>query len=147
MLDKLFIKNDTWLRMAFGICKDSELAKDLVQEMYIKFSDCNKEINDYYVFYAIKHIFINQLRENEKVEKAEKDYFYLHFERYEEDKEELEVPDVLSWVEKQILIHRQDKSCRDIEKEFDIHFLKVHRIENKAKQKIKIWEDQRKLKD
>jgi len=73
--------------------------------------------------------------------------YHLHLEEYNEDKQELEVPNVLSWVEKQILIHRQDKSCRDIEKEFDIHFLKVHRIENKAKEKIKLWEEKRKSKD
>jgi len=144
MLEELHKKHNTWLSMANGICKDSELAKDLVQDMYIKLSRYEKELNDFYVYYAIKHLFIDYLRENNKRIKAEHNHDYLFQHLETEEKENLEIPSCLSWVEQQILIHRQDKSCRDIEKEYKIHFLKVHRIENKAKEKIKLWLEEKK---
>jgi hypothetical protein len=62
MLELLCKKDDFWRRVAFNICKDKTLADDLVQEMYIKLSDCTKEINDFYVIITIKNIFLNHLK-------------------------------------------------------------------------------------
>lgn len=150
MLDEIVKKHKLWLSMAIGICKDTDLANDLVQEMYIKILSYNKELNDFYIYYTIKHIFIDYLRTNERRTKAENKYNYLYTEINEiqlEENEEKKIPDCLTWVEQQILIHRHDKSCRDIEKEFNINFLKVHRIEKKAKEKIKQWVEEKKKKD
>jgi len=147
MITELFKKHTLWVRMATGICKDPYLAQDIVQDMYLKFIDYSKEINDWYIYYALKHIFINYIRDDEKRFKAEVRHYHLYKEVINEEEEKKEVPDIFTWVEKQILIHRYDKSCRDIEKEFNINFIKVHRIETKAKEKIKLWEEKRKLKD
>ncbi len=139
MLEKLALKHDLWVKMARGICKDIFLADDLVGEMYLKFNeyDKNKEVNDFYVYYAIKHIYINWLREEKKFIKTE---LIDNFVTFEEDlRITIELPDCLTWVEKQILILRQDYSCREIEKQYHIQYKKVNRIELLAKQKCKEW--------
>ena len=140
MLEKLALKHDLWVKMARGICKDVYLADDLVSEMYLKFSeyDNEKEVNEYYVYYAIKHLFVNWLREEKKLQATE---IYDNLTIFEEDEEKImfDVPDCISWVEKQILLLRQEMSGHEISRKYHIHSSKVYRIERVAKEKIKIW--------
>lgn len=124
--------------MARGICKDDYLADDLVSDMYLKLAAYNKDVNDYYVYYTIKHLFINHLREEKRFANIEA------IENLPHDEAEMinpnrELPECLTWVEKQILLLRTEKSGRDIEKQYHINYQKVHRIENKAKAKVKAW--------
>jgi DNA-directed RNA polymerase specialized sigma24 family protein len=146
MLQKISKKHNLWLKMAYGICNNKDLANDLVQEMYLKVYSYNKDLNDFYIYYTIKHLFIESLKQDAKRIKAENNFNYLNKKETEEEKVDLNIPDCLTWVEQQILMHRYDKSCRDIEKQFNINFLKVYRIEKNAKQKIKEWEEKRKTK-
>lgn len=145
MLEKLALKHDTWVKMAKGICKDAYLADDLVSEMYLKFSSYDKDLNDFYIYYAIKHIWINWLREEKKMPFVELTDNLLAHE--ENEIEEKEIPNCISWVEKQVLLLRQELSGRDIEKQYHINYQKIHRIENKAKEKLKIWVEENRLKE
>lgn len=61
MLEELSKNNDVWLRMALQICKDRDTATDLVQEMYLKLYDCKKQINNGYIYFTIKNIWINTI--------------------------------------------------------------------------------------
>jgi len=140
MLEILCKKHDLWLKMAKGICKDPYLADDLVSEMYLKFKDYDKDLNDYYIYFAIKHLYINYLR-------AEKQYTSItdSFNYEETEREEQELPNCITWVEKQILLLRQNHSCRDISKQYQIDFNKINRIERKAKLKIEEYLKTQKL--
>ena len=62
MLEKLALKDKDWRTMAFHICKCKATADDLVQDMYIYFSNYNKEVNDFYVYFAIKQIYIRKIQ-------------------------------------------------------------------------------------
>lgn len=66
MIEQLAKDNAKWLRMAYDICKDRDLSKDLVQDMYIKLYDCQKEINEWYVYVTIKSIFIDGKRKDKE---------------------------------------------------------------------------------
>lgn len=138
MLEKLALKHDLWVKMARGICKDAYLADDLVSEMYLKLSEYDKELNEFYVYFAIKHLFINWIREEKKLQSVEIVDNILTFEHVEEI-ENIELPDCITWVEKQILLLRQEYSGRDIAKQYHLHHVKVHRIEKQAKEKLKEW--------
>jgi len=167
MLEKLALKHSLWLKMAKSICKDAYLADDLVSEMYLKVSDYDKELNDYYIYFTIKHLYINHIREEEKfssieffIDNSENEGWddnrgtywskirsglansVIDFE--ENDTIQLELPNCITWVEKQILLLRQNHSCRDISKQYQINKDKINRIERDAKLKIKIWLDQKK---
>lgn len=139
MLEKLALKHSLWVKMAKGICKDAYLADDLVSEMYLKFSeyDKDKEVNEFYVYYAIKHLYINHLRDEKKLNQTELSNCLVSVE--EQNHIDIELPDSVTWVEKQILLLRQEYSCREIAKQYHIQYKKVNRIELKAKEKLKEW--------
>lgn len=141
MIETLALKHELWVKMARGICKDSYLADDLVSEMYLKLNDYNKPLNEYYVYFAIKSIYIEWLRSEKHYTSDEQ---LQNISVSYEDVEHIDVtlPNCLTWVEKQILILRQDKSLMDINKQYHIHYKKVGRIENKAKEKLRVWATQ-----
>jgi len=62
MLEQLAKRDKDWRRMALQICGDKMTADDLVQDMYLKFADYDKELNDYYVFFAIRSIFLDSIK-------------------------------------------------------------------------------------
>jgi len=68
--------HNKWLETATAICNDPELAKDLVQDMYLKLYDCRNEINAGYVYRTIKSIFIDGIRKNR--ENNSSDFFDMH---------------------------------------------------------------------
>jgi len=144
MIEKLALNHDTWVRMAKSICKDAYLADDLVSEMYLKFSeyDKDKEVNEFYVYFAIKHLWIHWMN-NEKKYHSEsiEDLDLLIFD--EESKiHNAEIPKVINWVEKQILLLRQNKSGREIARQYNINYGKVYRIEKEATIKLKAWAEE-----
>lgn len=85
MIDKLAQSHEEWIRYAVNVCGNRDDANDLVQEMYLKLHDCNKEINKSYVYCVIKNIFLDQYRKNKVKEKA---VFYQ--EEYTEQNEEID---------------------------------------------------------
>lgn len=145
MIEKLALNHNTWVEMALSICRDPFTADDLVSEMYLKLANKQEEINKWYVYSTLRSIFIDQYHDNNKRKASEKSYFDLNsdnrpdFENFDEVAKEYKIRDCISWKEEQILLHRQTKSCRDIHKQYQIHYLKVHRIEKEAKKKLEEW--------
>ena len=148
MLEELCKRDKDWRRMAFHICKSKDIADDIVQDMYIKFSNYNKSLNEYYVFFALKSIFLDYLRkEKTKVELNEN---LCNFDEYdfEQDKiKELALEKVkqLPYFEKELLTVTQEISQRQLARETDISFIVINQTIKKTKQQL--WQDLKKLKD
>ena len=148
MLEELCKRDKDWRRMAFHICKSKDIADDIVQDMYIKFSNYNKSLNEYYVFFALKSIFLDYLRkEKTKVELNEN---LCNFDEYdfEQDKiKELALEKVkqLPYFEKELLTVTQEISQRQLARETDISFIVINQTIKKTK--LQLWEDLKKLKD
>ena len=85
MIEELYKNHDNWINYATKICGNSYDASDLVQEMYIKLHDCQKEINHSYVYCVIKNIFLDQYRKNKVKEKT-----VYYQEEYTEQNEEID---------------------------------------------------------
>jgi DNA-directed RNA polymerase specialized sigma24 family protein len=67
ILNKLSKQNNKWQAYALKICNDSELASDLVQEMYLKFHRNKYTRTDAgYVYWAIKNLYRDTFRNNLK---------------------------------------------------------------------------------
>jgi DNA-directed RNA polymerase specialized sigma24 family protein len=65
ILKKLSKQNNKWQAYALKICNDSELASDLVQEMYLKFYRNKYTRTDAgYVYWAIKNLYRDTFRKN-----------------------------------------------------------------------------------
>jgi len=148
MLEELCKRDKDWRRMAFHICKSKDIADDIVQDMYIKFSNYNKSLNEYYIFFALKSIFLDYLRkEKTKVELNEN---LCNFDEYdfEQDKiKELALEKVkqLPYFEKELLTVTQEISQRQLARETDISFIVINQTIKKTKKQL--WEELKKLKD
>jgi DNA-directed RNA polymerase specialized sigma24 family protein len=64
MLEQLALNHSTWLKMAYSICHNKDLSNDLVQDMYLKLHEANKDINAGYVYFTIKSIYLNHITRN-----------------------------------------------------------------------------------
>lgn len=148
MLIELAKRDKEWRKMALHICKNKDLADDIVQDMYLKFANYNKTLNDYYIFFAIKSIFLDYLRK-EKV-KVELNDNLCNFDEYdyENDKiKELALSKVkeLPYFEKELLTVTQEISQRQLSRETDISFVVINQTIKKTKKQL--WEDLKKIKD
>jgi len=66
MIDEVVKQQSRWLRYANSICKNTDNAKDLVQEMYLKLIELNLEsVNAGYIYKTIKTLFLINRKENE----------------------------------------------------------------------------------
>lgn len=143
MLEQFVDKVDKYRAYAFKICHCHELKKDLVNDMFIKLhkildDDPSKEITDGYIYFMIKHIFLNQKRQ-------QKEYVIDGFVfEQEENNEVLEkrkmINDELSkmpFVERETLLWTAEKSLREIGKKSGVHYLQVFKQKNKYLEKLK----------
>ncbi len=148
MLDELCKRDKEWRKMAFHICKSKELADDIVQDMYIKFSNYNKQLNDYYIFFAIKSIFLDYLRkEKTKVELNENLCNFDEYDYESDNLKELTLIKVkeLPYFERELLTVTQEISQRQLARETDISFVVINQtIKNTKKQ---LWQEIKRLKD
>ena len=148
MLEELCKRDKDWRRMAFHICKSKDIADDIVQDMYIKFSNYNKVLNDYYVFFAIKSIFLDYLRkEKTKVELNEN---LCNFDEYDYDNDKIKELALLKvnelpYFEKELLTVTHKISHRQLARETYISFIVINQTIKKTKQQL--WQDLKKLKE
>jgi len=153
MLDELCKRDKEWRKMAFHICKRKDLADDIVQDMYIKFSNYNKQLNDYYIFFAIKSIFLDYLRKERRIPTVEFDLFPFKVDKnmfqinndfydYETDNlKELALTKVkeLPYFERELLTVTQEISQRQLARETDISFVVINQTIKKTKKQL--WQE------
>jgi len=133
MLEQLVKKDKYWRIVAFRICKDKMLSDDIVQEMYLKLYNNTKEINDFYVIIVMRNIFLDIVKQNKQFVDIENYEFKDSSKPFEIDDNEKEFLDSLKWYEKELIEMTHDKSCRQIQKDLNIHHKFIERILKKAK--------------
>lgn len=150
MLDELCKKDSLWRKMALQICKDKDKADDIVQEMYLKFLNYNKKINDYYVFFALRDLFLdtkikrytkNKISFVELPNDLQNDESY-NFELEEQKQKVLDNVNKLPYFERELLLVTQKISQRELSRQTDIPFRTINKTIKETK--IKLWEDQKK---
>lgn len=140
MIEILAKKDAYWRKIALNICKDKELADDLVQDMYIKLIDCKKQINDFYVVIVIRNLFLDHIKQTKKRGHVNLDDFYTlesQNNTFEIDDEQKEIIDNMYWVAKGYFELSQDMSLREMAKELNTNYVYIHRVMKKAKENLK----------
>jgi len=75
ILKELSERNDEWMKIAYSICRDRHLSKDLVQKMYMRIrkyiSDPDKikkdgKINSLYIYVTIKNLYYQHQNKKKK---------------------------------------------------------------------------------
>lgn len=147
MLDKLSQKDTLWRRTALRICKDSFIADDLVQEMYLKLMNSQKECKDFYVILTIRSLYIDYLRKNKRSKEIYTDNIN-NFENLFEDVKEYDdsqqykidlIKQQSQWWEQELIELSNDYSLRELGKMYNIDHGLIFRIKNKVKNKV--WEE------
>ncbi len=169
MLDELCKRDKEWRKMAFHFCKSKELADDIVQDMYIKFANYNKPINDHYIFFALKTIFLDYLRIDKRIQTIALDKIFdnwntdadnwvnrdnlffqinkkigANIEDYDYDTDylkELTLKKVkeLPYFERELLTVTQEISQRQLARETDIAFVVINQTIKKTKKQL--WQE------
>jgi len=152
MLEQLAKRDKDWRRMAYQICGDKMTADDLVQDMYLKFANYTQEINDYYVFFAIRSIFLDGIKKRKiEIVSSDVETINLNDESYCEETDFLKElilkeVDSLPYLEREMLKVTQVISQRELARQSEIPFETINKTIKKTKQQLrnKIWEDQKK---
>ncbi len=150
MLEEL-CKHDVFFRsVALNICKDKELADDLVQEMYLIIHDCNSEIKSpkYYAIQIIKNLFLKECKRNKAISIEDLSVDFKddleYFSPDDTEQEIIEKAKKLKYPKKDLLIESYDKSLRQIQKDFKICYMSTNRELEKARKEV-LGDDYKKL--
>ena len=138
MLEILATKDSKWREIALKICKDKMLADDIVQEMYLKLADCQKQINDFYVIIVMKNIFLDHIKK-EKLNVSLNKFYNLESDEitFEIDDQQKKIIDDIYWVAKDYLIMSYDMSLREMAKALNTNYAFIYRTMKKEKDKHK----------
>lgn len=138
MLEKLCKQDQRWRKVAFVICKDKDLADDLVQEMYIRImSSGYVKFNSTLIYRIITNLFINYCRDKKECRASEEYYLEANEAYFEPDDHQqklLNKINELPWHQKELLAESYDRSLREIENEYNINYGYTYRQLKEAKQ-------------
>lgn len=137
-------KDSYWRSIALKICRNKFMADDIVQEMYIKLCDNDKDKNDFYVIIVMRNIFLDTIKKDKLFLDVDNYDFKDTSTTFEIDDNEKELIEGLKWYEKELIEMSFDKSFHEIQRELNINYQFVRRILNKTKSK---WQDQKNKKD
>ena len=141
MIEQLSKKDETWRKIAFSICKDKQLADDLVQDMYLKVYNLNPiKANKSYISFIIYHLFIDHIRKQNKTISLENRYILEDISddtTLEERKLMLDALNQLNLYDREILLHTHEDSLRNKVKELGISITKLFYGKHKALKKLK----------
>lgn len=151
MLEELAKRDKDWRRMAYQICGCKMTADDLVQDMYLKFANYNKELNDYYIFFALRSIYLDSIKKAKiNIVSNEIENLSLLDSEYCLDKDAFETKilleiESLPYFERETLKVTQEISQRELARQTEISFETINKTIKKTKQDLrnKLWDDQK----
>lgn len=119
MLEELCKQDELWRHYAFKICGCRDKADDLVQEMYLRFSNKLKQINKGYVFKMIRSVYIDELRKQQDIINIDDLFLDLTEDNKESLENRFELLDILkselTFFEREVLLLTHEYSLRDAE--------------------------------
>jgi DNA-directed RNA polymerase specialized sigma24 family protein len=151
MLEELAKRDQDWRKMAFHICKCHDTADDIVQDMYLKFANYDKKVNDFYIYFAIKSIWLDRLKDKKTKTVELIDNFNIFADTYDFDLDEIKEITLkkvkhLPFFERELLkVTTQEMSQRELSRQTGINLLVIQKTVKKTKEQI--WEDVKKLQE
>jgi RNA polymerase sigma factor (sigma-70 family) len=151
MLEELAKRDKDWRKMAFHICKSHDTADDLVQDMYLKFANYDKKVNDFYIYFAIKSIWLDKLKDKKTKTVELIDNFNIFADTYDFELDEIKEITLkkvkqLPFFERELLkVTTQEMSQRELSRQTGINLLVIQKTVKKTKEQL--WEDVKKLQE
>jgi len=142
MLNELAKHDTKWREIAKKITRgDSNLADDIVNEMYLRRFDNNRgqPVNEYYIVLTMKSIYLNYKKTNKlicvnelRIEEVENEIFECN----DEENELIKRFNQLPYKEKELLELSYDYSLRDIQEKYNIDYSYSFRTIKKARKAV-----------
>ena len=142
-------QHDTkWREIAFKICDNKNTADELVQEMYLKLMDKDKDMNDYYVTMTLKSLFIDLIRKDKTMGLFDgmdiEDTSQTKFEPTDSEQAYLDKINDLPYKQREFIEESYDHSFREIEGIYDINYGYIYRELHKGLKSV-LGEDKKEL--
>jgi DNA-directed RNA polymerase specialized sigma24 family protein len=151
MLEELAKRDKDWRKMAFHICKSHDTADDIVQDMYLKFANYDKKVNDFYIYFAIKSIWLDKLKDKKTKTVELIDNFNIFADTYDFELDEIKEITLtkvkqLPFFERELLkVTTQEMSQRELSRQTGINLLVIQKTVKKTKEQL--WQDVKKLQE
>ncbi len=135
ILAELAKKDAQWRKMAFQICKDKDLADELVQEMYLKLAYNTNLIKDGYIYTVLRNLFYDYTKSNKDILV---DFSNIEIEdiEYIEPVDYIQLMKGLTWYERTMFELSTLVGQRELSRQTGIHIQTIHRISKKVKNQI-----------
>ena len=135
ILQELAKKDAQWRKMAFQICKDKDLADELVQEMYLKLAYNTNLIRDGYIYTVLRNLFYDYTKSNKDILV---DFSNIEIEdiEYIEPVDYIQLMKGLTWYERTMFELSTLVGQRELSRQTGIHIQTIHRISKKVKNQI-----------
>ena len=151
MIETLAQRDSDWRKMSLHICKDKDLADELVQEMYIKSVDFKnvKNITNY-VFFVLKNLYYDSLKSKD-IYVDNFNNFAIIDEDYQEPVNDLYLTEKefklllkdLTWYERTMYLKSEQYGQRELSRMTGIRLQTIHRVNKNVKFKIKCKRNQK----
>jgi DNA-directed RNA polymerase specialized sigma24 family protein len=135
ILDELAKKDAQWRKMAFQICKDKDLADELVQEMYLKLYQNTNLIKDGYIYTVLRNLFYDYTKSNKDILIDFSNIEIIDTE-YVEPVDYFQLMKGLTWYERTMFELSTLVGQRELSRQTGIHLQTIHRISKKVKNQI-----------
>jgi DNA-directed RNA polymerase specialized sigma24 family protein len=135
ILDELAKKDAQWRKMAFQICKDKDLADELVQEMYLKLYQNTNLIKDGYIYTVLRNLFYDYTKSNKDILIDFSNIEIIDTE-YVEPIDYFQLMKGLTWYERTMFELSTLVGQRELSRQTGIHLQTIHRISKKVKNQI-----------
>jgi DNA-directed RNA polymerase specialized sigma24 family protein len=135
MINELAKKDSQWRKMSYQICKDKDLADELVQEMYIKLSNKVKPLSDGYIFVTLRSLFYDSLK-NTDILIDDFSKFELEDLEYIEGIDYIELTKDLTWYERTMFELSTLLGQRKLARKTNIPLQTIHRVNKMVKIKL-----------
>ena len=127
-------RNSEWKRLALIICKDYDLAQDVLQDMYIKLM--NKDhITKSLVGTVLRQLFLDYCKKR-KTERLSEGYSIRSndstFTPDDEEQEYLDRYNELPYIQKEFIAESYDRSLREIGETYSVNYALVNRQKHKG---------------
>ena len=139
VIDTIVKYQNKWIAVALSYCQDIDTAKDIVQEMYIKVLELNKEVNHSYISLIIRSIAIDGKRKDKLVFTDQMEKVELIDEEYTEPESFDCIATNLTFLEREIFVNATLKGQRQYSRETTIPLNTVHRITKHTQKKL--WQN------
>jgi len=136
ILAELAKKDAQWRKMAFQICKDKDLADELVQEMYLKLYNNTNLIKDGYIYTVLRNLFYDYTKQQKDLIVDFSNIEILDDGDYIEPIDYKALIKGLTWYERTMFELSTLVGQRELSRQTGIHIQTIHRINKMVKSKI-----------